>query len=107
MSNWTTPKQDWQLSDLVTAQQLNDIGGNLAYLKEKTPRGKENITSTSTNAGSFVALKRISLTTRGGDVWVAFYCPVWHDNGGTVYFDIGLDGTRQAFNGNNGSLELD
>lgn len=30
---WTTPKLDWDSGDAVTADQLNDMGNNLLYLK--------------------------------------------------------------------------
>ncbi|HEX2623410.1 MAG TPA: hypothetical protein VHL11_24785, partial [Phototrophicaceae bacterium] len=107
MPTWTTPKNTWQVNDIVTASDLNIIADDLRYLKNQTARGKDNIGPTTTSStGSFVTLASVSVVTRGGDLLADFYASATHDSGGIGYFDVALDGTRVAFNGTDGSLEI-
>lgn len=106
MPAWNTPKQDFALNDVVTASQLNQIGENLAYLKEPMARGRVNLSPTSISTSTWTVRASITFTTRGGDVLAGFYASVYHTAAGRAYFDIALDGTRVALNGSNGSLEL-
>lgn len=106
---WTPPKNNWNVNDIVTAQDLNEIGDNLNYLK--TPNARTRIAlapATSTNAtGFFVTRASLNLLTRGGDLMVGFYANVSHTVGGAGYFDIALDNVRVALDGFNGSLRVD
>lgn len=107
MSTWTTPKQDWQVNDIVTAQDLNTIGTNLAYLKQAKGNAKVTLNTTSTNQTAFVTLSSLSVTTLGGAVLVGFYAPVRHETtSSTAYFDFVVNGTRIGLNGNSGSLSF-
>jgi hypothetical protein len=104
---WTNPKNNWQVNEIVTAQDMNIVADDLLYLKAREGRGKANVSPTSTNStGSFVTLASVSVTTRGGDLLVSFFASATHDNGGIGYFDVALDGTRVALDGTNGSLSL-
>jgi hypothetical protein len=103
---WTTPKQDWNPNDVVSADDMNALGGNLAYLKLERVRGAAAITPGNTTSTAFVTLRTVTLTTRGGPLLVGFYAGITHDSGGALYFDASLDGTRVALFGTNGSLEL-
>lgn len=107
MSTWTPPKQDWQVNDIVTAQDMNAIGTNLAYLKQAKGSAKATLNATSTNQTAFVTLSSLTVTTLGGAVLVGFYAPVRHETASsTAYFDFTLNGTRIGLNGNNGSLSF-
>lgn len=102
---WITPKQDWNPNDLVTAQHMNDIGANLAYLNTKSGRGVANINTSTTNSTSFITLKSLNITTRGGDLLLGFYATITHDSTALHYYDASIDGVRVAINGANGSVE--
>ncbi|MCU0499004.1 MAG: hypothetical protein MUF87_16760 [Anaerolineae bacterium] len=106
---WTPPKNNWNVNDIVTAQDLNAIGDNLNYLKTPNFRARVTLTpATSTNATSFFATRAtLSPLTRGGDLMVGFYANVSHTVGSAGYFDIALDGVRVALDGFNGSLRVD
>ena len=39
---WTTPKTDWAVGELVTAEDMNTLGENLAALKESADGGCYN-----------------------------------------------------------------
>jgi hypothetical protein len=107
MPNWTNPKNNWQVNEIVTAQDMNIIGDDLLYLKEREGRAKANFIPTSTNATvSFVTLATLNITSRGGDLLVGFYTSTTHDNGGIGYFDFALDGVRIALDDVNGSLSV-
>ncbi len=107
MPTWTPPKQDWQVNDIVTAQDLNVIGADLAYLKQNKGSAKATLNATSTNQTTFVTLSSLSVTTLGGALLVGFYAPVRHDTvSSTAYFDFALNGTRIGLNGNNGSYSI-
>lgn len=104
---WTNPKNNWQVNDLVTAQDMNIIADDLLYLKEREGRAKANFTPTTTSSTlSFTTLATLNLTTRGGDVLVGFYTSATHDDSGTGYFDIALEGVRVALDSLNGSLSI-
>ena len=103
---WITPKQDWNPNDLVSADDMNALGGNLAYLKLERARAALAVTPGTTTSTTFATLRTLALTTRGGVLLVGFYAGCTHDSGGAVYFDASLDGSRLALYGTNGSLEL-
>lgn len=106
MANWNTPKQNWNVNEVVTAQDMNAIGENLAYLKTEPARAAITVFPTSTNStANFATLHSTTITTRGGDLLFSFYGSMWHTAGGTAYLDVAIDGTRKALNGTNGSLE--
>lgn len=106
MPDWNTPKQDFALNDIVTASHLNDIGENLAYLKEPAARAKTDLAPASTDSSTWTVRATLNLTTRGGDLLAGFTVPIYHTGAGRAHFDFALDGTRVALNGTSGSLEL-
>ncbi|MCY4021347.1 MAG: hypothetical protein OXG39_18210 [Chloroflexi bacterium] len=104
---WTTPKIDWNNGELVTADDMNEIGGLLKKLMAPlavasyttpsdivaTPRDWSDIDSDNLN---------FTLDTTGGDV-LAHFQGVIHDEthrGHTVGFNLEVDGVRQR--GSNG-----
>jgi hypothetical protein len=103
---WITPKQDWNPNDLVSADDMNALGSNLAYLKLERARAAIAVTPGTTTSTAFATLRTLSLTTRGGALLIGFYAGCTHDSGGAVYFDASIDGSRLALFGTNGSLEL-
>ncbi len=107
MPSWTTPKQDWALNDIATAAHMNQIGENLAYLKEQPARAATALTPGQIDTSIWTVRATLNLTTRGGDLQVNFFAGIYHTGGsGRAYFDVGVDGTRVALNGTDGSLEL-
>lgn len=106
MATWNTPRQDWALNDIVTADDMNDIGENLAYLKDREARNRDNLSPVNIDTNVWTTLGSVNITTRGGDVLAGFYASVYHTSGGRGYFDIAVDGTRYALSGSNGSLEI-
>jgi len=106
MPTWTPPKQDWQVNDIVSAQDLNIIGEDLTYLKQNKGNAKATLNASSTNQTTFVTLSSLSVTTLGGALLVGFYAPVRHDASSTAYFDFALNGTRIGLNGNSGSYSI-
>ena len=93
---WTTPKTNWATGELVTAEDMNAIGENLALLK---PTAIAAYTTTEDIAipgdGTFRDVDsdnlNLSITTSGGDVLVHFH-------GRQIYsdrrFDVEVDGKR-------------
>lgn len=106
MPAWTMPKQDWALDDIVAASHLNQIGENLAYLKEQTARARADLTPGQIDTSTWTVRATLNMTTRGGDLQTHFHAGIFHTGGGRAYFDVALDGTRVALNGTDGSLEL-
>lgn len=102
---WTTPKT-WVTGEPLTAGDLNThLRDNLNALK--TPPGDayianeaSNYTTTSTAFVSVDATNlALTITTAGGDALVAFSGAVSNNTAGqAVYFDVDLDGVRQAGN---------
>jgi hypothetical protein len=103
---WIPPKKNWNVNDIVTAQDMNAIGEDLDYLYQTGARAAATINATSTNGtASFATLVQVNVTTRGGALLVGFYGAESHDASGSAYYDVAVDGTRKALNGFSGSLE--
>lgn len=99
---WTTPKTNWATGELVTAEDMNAVGENLAALKQPA-------TAVYTTAEKYVLARvleftdvdtdnlNLSITTAGGDVLVHFHGSVrLHNDNESAWFDIDVDGTRQG-----------
>ena len=99
---WTIPKTDWNNGELVSADDMNAIGENLAALKRPSAAFAAGATKTdiTANAGDFRDVDsdnlNLTITSTGGQVLAHFHGLVWrpYDKGG--YYDIEVDGTRQG-----------
>ena len=95
---WTTPKTDWETGELVAASDMNEIGENLAALRQPaTAVGitTERITTTSDAfADVDSANMNLTITTTGGDVLVMFTGMVILAGNTPAYFDLEVDGVR-------------
>lgn len=97
---WTTPKENWVAGDAVTATLLNNIGGNLATLKDPATSSfvlnqGADLTTTSTSFVNADATNlSLTITTTGGDVFVGFHANF--TTGGNTYLDVTVDGVRTA-----------
>jgi hypothetical protein len=113
---WVTPKTNWQPDEVVTADDMNDIGGDLDALKHP-PTDISNVdhaTNFNTTSSTFtdvdpdtdIATNQlgVQVTTNGGPLLVTFSGSVGNSsaNPAGVYFDLTLDGTRVA--GNDGII---
>jgi hypothetical protein len=111
---WVDPKTDWQPDQIVTAGDMNDIGGNLDALKQPPTdiSTVDHDSDFSTNSTTFVDVDldvnvttnqfAVQVTTNGGPLLVTFTGSLGH-NASTdtiVYFDLTLDGLR--IGGDNG-----
>ena len=106
---WTIPKTDWNTGELITADDMNAIGENLAALRGAST--VESYTTTSNiNIGSriseFIDIDsdnlNLSLTTGGGDVLIHFDGTLNVGDAQFVYLDVEVDGARLG--GANGIL---
>ena len=92
---WTTPKTDWETGELVAASDMNEIGENLATLKQPATAvytTTENITDRSRNSFADVDSNfNLTLITTGGDVMVHFHGSLSY---GDRKFDVEVDGSR-------------
>lgn len=105
MPAWTPPKQDWNVNDIVTAQDMNDIGANLAHLKQKA-RAVVNWTNLSVGPSSFTAIRSVTITTQGGPLLMGFSTAAHGSANLSAYFDYGVDGIRKPVHAANGSYEV-
>lgn len=107
---WVTPKTDWQPDEVVTADDMNDIGGDLDALKHP-PTDISNVNHDSnftTSSTSFtdvdpdtnIATNQlgVQVTSNGGPLLVTFSGAVGNNSASpaVMYFDLTLDGTRVA-----------
>lgn len=98
---WTSPKTDWSNGDLVTAEDLNAIGENLAsarILQKATGATTEEIVKL---LGDFADVDsenlNLPLTTAGADVMVYFHGSlkrIGSSNWTYARFDFDVDGTQ-------------
>ena len=101
---WTIPKTNWATGELVTAEDMNAVGENLAELGNLRSTvavytTTERITSTPRDFVDVDADKlNLTLTTSGGDVLVQFSGTVNHDSSARSWFDVEVDGERQGGN---------
>ncbi len=100
---WTTPKTNWETGELVTAEDMNAVGENLAALENR----RSVVASYTTTEGIRLlggALLDVdsdnlilTITTTGGDVLVHFYASVSEAGGGSnCSFDVEVDGQRRG-----------
>ncbi|MCY4020247.1 MAG: hypothetical protein OXG39_12645 [Chloroflexi bacterium] len=106
---WTAPKTDWSTGELITADDMNAIGENLASLRGVSTAESYTTTadiSISSNIPEFIDIDsdnlNLSLTTSGGDVLVHFDGTLNVGDAQFVYLDVEVDGTRLG--GANGIL---
>ncbi len=107
---WTTPKTDWETGELIAASDMNEVGENLATLKNPATAiyttteeirviGNEFSDLDSTNLN-------LTITTTGGDVLVHFDGAMTRNvSVSRCHFDIDVDGTRQG--GDDGLTHID
>ena len=97
---WTTPKTNWTTGELVAASDMNNIGENLAALKQPATAVYTTTADVQINSGTFVDVDsdnlNLTITTTGGDVLVHFHGSVHLGRREGVYFDVDVDGTRQG-----------
>ena len=98
---WTTPKTDWVLGELATQSHLNDIGNNLAALKDppsdnyELDEGSDYSTSSTTFVDVDGTNLALTINTNGGDVLVHFHGMIGKAAASHYwYFDVEVDGTR-------------
>ena len=98
---WTTPKTDWATGELVSADDLNAIGENLALLRN--PPTALGTLPVRVETGSAVYIDvhsnfNLELTTTGGDVLAVFSGTVDHDStrDARAQFAIEVDGVLQG-----------
>lgn len=106
MPVWETPKQDWAVSEVVGAADMNQIGENLAYLKAGGARAAVGVAAAATSSSSWGTLATLNVVTRGEALLVGYRAAGYHTGGGRGYFDVAVDGTRLGLNGANGSFEV-
>ncbi|MCY4018234.1 MAG: hypothetical protein OXG39_02380 [Chloroflexi bacterium] len=107
---WTAPKTDWEVGELVSPGDMNEVGENLATLKN--PATAINTTSEEIRVvgNEFSDLDstnlNLTITTTGGDVLVHFDGAMARNVGpNRCHFDVDVDGTRQG--GDNGLTHID
>jgi hypothetical protein len=98
--------QDWQPADIVTAEAMNEIGDNLAWLLTREARDAVAFSAASTSSASWATRATLTLTTRGGALLLGFSSSAYHTSAGRGYLDVAIDATRLALNGSDGSLEI-
>ena len=98
-ATWSSP-HSWSVGELVSASLMNQhLRDNLEFLKTP-PTGlyilneSSDYTTTSTSFANVDNVKlALSIISAGGDILVGF-CGTVLQNGGTVFFDVEVDGTR-------------
>ncbi|MCY4020249.1 MAG: hypothetical protein OXG39_12655 [Chloroflexi bacterium] len=102
---WTTPKTDWSTGELVTAADINAIGGNLVELRRLSTTIASHTTTadiTTPYVPQFADIDshnlNLTLVTAGGDVLVHFHGVFIRGSGDDTdnCLDIVLDGNRQG-----------
>ena len=100
---WTTPKTNWATGELVTAQDMNAVGENLATLRNAaTASGTTTADINFQRVDDYVDVDsdtlNLSITTSGGDVLACFHGLVASRDNYTQNFhlDIDVDGNRQG-----------
>jgi hypothetical protein len=99
---WTTPKTDWTTGELVSAEDMNAVGENLAQLGNLRSAVSCFATTENTSipAGTTFAdvdsdNLSLTITTSGGDVLVHFHGSL--SQGHFHYrFDVKVDGNLQG-----------
>ena len=99
---WTTPKTNWATGELVTAEDMNAVGENLAVLGAlrstvavyTTPADIDGLSTDFVDVDSDNL--NLTITTAGGDVQVHFHGTVYCRTRRSVRIDVEVDGTRQG-----------
>ncbi|MCY4073052.1 MAG: hypothetical protein OXG60_17295 [Chloroflexi bacterium] len=100
---WTAPKTDWSNGDLVTADDLNAIGENLAAVRNLQKASGATTAHIRVSTHQFADVDsdnlNLTITTTGGDVLAHFHGAVrnhFSDGAYHCYFDVEVDGSRQG-----------
>ena len=104
---WTTPKTDWTTGELVSAEDMNEVGENLATLKHPATAVGVTTSEFARTSAEFIDVDsdnlNLTITTTGGDVLAHFHGAMTRRSSNVrIAFDIDIDGNRQG--GNNGIL---
>ena len=99
---WTTPKTDWATGELVTAEDMNAVGENLAVLGNLAKASYLTTARYERYTNDYVDIDsdnlNLTITTTGGDVLVHFHGHL-HASGGhtlTTWFAFDVDGSRHT-----------
>ena len=97
---WTTPKTDWATGELVTAEDMNAVGENLAVLGNLAKASYLTTARYERYTNDYVDIDsdnlNLTITTTGRDVLVHFHGYA-HAAGGntlTTILAVDVDGTR-------------
>ncbi|MCY4021361.1 MAG: hypothetical protein OXG39_18280 [Chloroflexi bacterium] len=100
---WTAPKTDWSNGDLVTADDMNVIGENLAAVRNLQKASGATTEEIVKLLGDFddvdSANLNLTLTTGGADVMVYFHGAlkrIGSDNWTYARFDFDVDGIQKG-----------
>ena len=107
---WTTPKTDWTTGELVTAEDMNAVGENLAALKDLTIADYTTTAhipfSVSTEFADVDSdTLNLTISTSGGDVLVHFHGSIFQYDNRWFCLDVEGDGARLG--GEDGLLKND
>ncbi|MCY3781938.1 MAG: hypothetical protein OXG78_16610 [Chloroflexi bacterium] len=98
---WTTPKTNWATGELVTAEDMNAVGENLAVLRHPSTAvaaytTTEDIVLPGTDSFADIDSDNLNLTitTSGGDVLVQFHGSL--SGGSSCILDVEIDGNRHG-----------
>ena len=95
---WTAPKTDWITGELITAEDMNAVGENLATLKNPASAAYTTTADINADIREFADVDsdnlNLTITTAGGDVLVHFSGSVQFANHRWIDFDIEVDGNR-------------
>ena len=102
---WTTPKTDWAVGELVTAEDMKTLGENLAALKDPPTVVGTTAADIAAHFTEFAdvdsANLTLTLTTTGGDVLIHLHASgkrtrEFYNSGVNVWFDVQFDDNRQG-----------
>jgi hypothetical protein len=105
---WVTPKTDYLTGDLVTAQEMNNIGTNLDWLKnEGDGYTLDEASDYSTTSTSFVDIDAtnlaLTITTEGGDVLIGVNLTLYRSGSAdNVYIDVHESVSNARLGGDDG-----
>ena len=97
---WTTPKTDWATGELVTAEDMNAVGENLAALAAPVSASFRTTQRYERYTNNYVDIDSdnlsLTITTTGRAVLAHFHGYVYGAAGATLttYIAVDVDGTR-------------